>query len=39
MTYVKVGEDELWSRFKYCNIENLQKLIVALKLIDAEGKS
>lgn len=37
-TYVKVGEDERWSQFKYCNVENLQKLIAALKLIDMEDK-
>lgn len=38
-SYVQVGEDCYWSQLRYCNVENLQILIAALKLIDAEGKS
>lgn len=38
-TYVQIGEDKYWSQLRYCNVENLQLLIAALKLIDAEGKS
>lgn len=39
VSYVQVGKDRYWSQLRYCNVENLQILIAALKLIDAEGKS
>ena len=38
-SYVQVGEDRYWSQFRRCDENNLRTLIVALKLIDAEGKS
>lgn len=37
-SYVQIGNDKYWSQIRYCNVENLQTLIAALKLIDAEGK-